>query len=132
MKVYLTDSQVPELKDVPPKVARTVLMLAVDLMRSDTKLLTELPILFCALGAPLGSYVGGWAVGTLGLARPLGGEWAGCYVGLCIGGVLGGFIGQQMRIPILRRYLRRAVDELTSEVPRSLNRLTKPCTRTRR
>jgi len=74
MKVYFTDSQIPELRDMPPNVARTVLLLAVRLMRSEAKLLTELPILFCALGAPVGSYVGGWMVGALGLAQPLSGD----------------------------------------------------------
>jgi hypothetical protein len=114
MRIYLIDSQIPELRKMPPKVARTLLLLAVRLMRSEAKLLTELPILFCALGAPVGGYVGGWVVRALGLAPLLGGESVGCGVGVCIGGLLGGFIGRQIRIPNLRRCLRRVIDELTS------------------
>jgi len=115
MRIYLTDSQVPELRNMPPNVARTVLLLAVRLMRSEAKLLTELPILFCALGAPVGSYVGGWMVGALGLAQPLSGDQiSACLAGLGVGGLLGGFVGRQIRIPNLRRYLRRVIDELTS------------------
>src|SRR5690348_12154187 len=98
MKVYFTDSQIPELRDVPPKVARIVLLLSVRLMRSEAKLLTELPILFCALGAPVVSYVGGWMVGALGLAQPCSGDQiSACLVGLGAGGLLGGFVGRQIR-----------------------------------
>jgi len=115
MKVYFTDSQIPELRDVPPKVARTVLLLAVRLMRSEAKLLTELPILLAALGCPVGSCVAGWVVCALGLAQPVSGEQiSACLAGLGVGGLLGGFVGRHIRIPNLRRYVRRVIDELTS------------------
>lgn len=114
MKIYLTDSQIPELRDIPPKLARAVLLVGVKLMRSDARLLTELPILLCAVGCPLGSCVAGWAVCAFGLAQPRGGDqMTACLLGLGVGGLLGGFIGRQIQIPTLRRYLRRAIDELT-------------------
>jgi len=87
------------------------------LLGLEARLLSELPTLFCVLGCPAGSYLGGLVVHALGLAEPLSSaQMFGCLAGTGAGGLLGGFLGRQTQVPSLGRYLRRVVDDLTSRI----------------
>src|SRR6266478_4908236 len=58
MLVYLTESQVPELRSLAPSLRRLVVSRALTLMRSETRLFCWLPTCLCVIGGVVGALLG--------------------------------------------------------------------------
>jgi hypothetical protein len=114
MRIYFSDSRMPELAALPPDVARAVLRRALDQMGSESKLMSWLPTILCGLGCPFGSYAGAWLGCVLSIAvLPLGPGQTSvlCIPGMVVGGFVAGFIGKQIQASRLRACIRRTIDD---------------------
>jgi len=117
MRLYVTDSQVPELKLLTPDLRRLVFRRALALMHVRSRLSCWLPVLLCFIGGVAGAFFGAALLGHFHLSRAsVSGDWmvqsiVWCYSGVCIGAFSGGFAGLQLRRCRLRPYLRRVIEE---------------------
>ena len=106
MRLYLIESQVPELRLLPRRVRRLVVRHALAMLRGRARLFSWLPSLTCAIGGLAGAVIGAkppWKTGMLSAV------WS--YSGLGVGAVVGGFAGLHLQRWRLRPYLRRAIEE---------------------
>jgi hypothetical protein len=117
MHIYLTDSQVPELKPLPRIVRRLVIRRALVIMRSHAPLFCWVPTLFCIVGGVAGSFLGATLVAcfheapaTFGSGRAEQGMvWS--LSGTVLGACTAGFIGLHLQRWKMRPYLRRVIDD---------------------
>jgi hypothetical protein len=116
MRVYITESQVPELRALTPDLRRLALQRAFALMRLHHRLFYWLSTLFCVIGGVMGTFVGLAFVGHLHLPLGIEGDdwllqnmvWS--YSGIGVGSFSAGFIGLQLQRWKLRPYLRLATE----------------------
>ena len=117
MRVYFIDSQVPELRPLPPTLRRLVVRRALALLRLHGRVFCWLPNLLCVVGG-----VVGWLLGAALLAyihqapASINGDsifqsfvWS--YSGVAVGAFSAGFIGLQLQRLKLRPYLRSVIKE---------------------
>jgi hypothetical protein len=116
MRVYLTESQVPELGPLPPPLRRLVVRQALAMLRGGARILSWLPSLMCAVGGLAGALIGAKLVGyaaSVGYVHEPQGVlpviWS--YTGVAIGSVCAGFVGLHLQRSKLRPLLRRAIGE---------------------
>src|SRR5882762_4834633 len=117
MRVYITESQVPELKSLTSDLRRLVSRRALALMRLHGRLFCWLPTLLCFIGGVTGAFLGSALLGHFHLnPATTSGDlmlqsmvW--CYAGVGIGACSAGFIGLQLQRSKLRPYIRKVIEE---------------------
>ena len=126
MQLYLTESQVPELRDLPVSLRRVLVRRALTMMRAEARLFCSLPVMLCVIGGLVGSLVGAALLGCF-YRSPAGltADWISksmvwSYSGVGIGSFLAGFIGLQLQRSKLRPYLGRAIREYASKAEQSV------------
>src|ERR1041385_6344598 len=118
MRLYLTESQIPELRPLPRSAGRLAVRHALAMMCREARHFCWLPTLMCAVGGVTGALVGAELLGyaaSLGYVQiPAGitGDWimlstVWSYAGVGIGGASAGFVGLHLQRSKLRHYLRR-------------------------
>jgi hypothetical protein len=120
MRVYLTDSQIPELRELPPAARRLVVKRGLGILRSRARVFYWLPTLLCIVGGVSGAllaYLHHPPVVISGdlLTRSM--LWF--YSGVGIGACAAGFIGSLLQRWKLRPYLRNVVDDYVSDILRT-------------
>jgi hypothetical protein len=122
MRVYLTDSQVPEVRALPAAVRRLVIRRALGIMRSRARLFCWLPTLLCVIGGFSGSLLGGPLLDHFHQAPAfINVDWTTqcmiwSYSGVAIGAFTAGFIGLQLQRWKLRAYLGSVIDNCICEI----------------
>jgi hypothetical protein len=117
MKIYFTESRIPELKPLPVPLRRVTMVRALETMRCQRRLFYWLPALLCALGGVSGAFIGAALLSFFYAAPPaLNGDWitnSACwsYAGVGVGAFSAGFLGLMLQRWKLRPYLGKAIRE---------------------
>jgi hypothetical protein len=122
MRLYLTESQVPELRPLPRSARRLAVRHALAMMRGKARVFCWLPALMCLAGGVVGALVGVELLGCAAMhgyvQKPaaLTGHWImlstiWSYSGVGIGAVSAGFVGLHLQRARLRTYLRRTIGD---------------------
>ena len=130
MRLYLTESEVPELEPLPPAVRRLVVEQALAMLCEEARIFGWLPSLLCFPGGLIGGLVGEallvCAV-SLGYVQQLStpsGDWLMANMILWCGGVtagaaLAGFLGLHFQRAKLRPFLRKVIAEREKKAQRT-------------
>lgn len=119
MRVYLSDSQIPELKYLPSVVRRVVVQRALAAMHADSRSFYWLPTALCVVGGLAGylpgALLGAWLWKTS--TAPFSGvnmtiSMFSSYSGVAAGAVLLGSLGLIWQRSKLRRYLPEILSRL--------------------
>src|SRR5882724_11566997 len=122
MRLYLTESQVPELKPLPRSARRLAVRQALAMMRGKARVFCWLPPFMCVAGGVVGALVGVELLGYAGMRgyvqKPAGvtGDWImlsaiWSYSGVGLGAVSAGFVGLHFQRARLRPYLRKTTGD---------------------
>jgi hypothetical protein len=117
MQFYCTESKIPELQPLSRASRRVVVLRALRLLRADSWFFYWLPVILCAIGASVGSLVGGMSALLLhpnpptAVGNRMGQSIVGSFCGTSIFAFSAGFIGLLIQRWKLRPYLRRVIEE---------------------
>ena len=116
MRIYFSDSQIPELMTFPKAYRYWVRKRALALLHREAPLLTWLPMILSALGGLAGAFAGSFSATALHGSGDITWSVFGSTAGVGIGGAVGGFLGAQWLTQKVRPYLRRVLkdDESTT------------------
>jgi hypothetical protein len=120
MKVFLNESQIPELAGLDARQRQRLLGSALVVLKQTQRPSCWLPVILCCIGAVVGFVLSVLAV-VLYLWHPMGPghPWPERYAaerplfgmaGAALGGMLGGFVGKQLLLRRLRPILRQMTE----------------------
>ena len=112
MRLFITDSRIPELAEIKSDRRRCLKRSAVAMLRKHKPLFVSIPVVLCSLGAGLGWWIIPFAFGLFGAdLENFSNATFFSFIGIGLGGTLAGWVGNEWLAHKLRPYLRNLIGQ---------------------